>query len=151
VLPERLEANYIGEDGAKHRPVMLHRAILGSFERFIGILIEQYAGKFPGWLAPLQAVVCSITNEHDGYAREVADRLQSAGIRVALDLAAEKINYKVRQHSLQKVPFILAVGGRDAEARTVAVRRLGEDKQEILALDACVAALVQDCSPPQGV
>lgn len=148
VLPERLDANYIGEDGAKHRPVMLHRAILGSFERFIAILIEQYAGKLPHWLAPLQAVVCSITNEFDDYAQEVAGKLAAAGIRVKIDNTAEKINYKVREHSLQKVPFILAVGGRDKEAGTVALRRLGSEKQEILALDACVQALVKDCSSP---
>jgi threonyl-tRNA synthetase len=148
VLPERLDANYIAEDGQKHRPVMLHRAILGSFERFIGILIEQYAGNFPHWMAPLQAVVCTITNEFEDYALEVTKALQGAGIRVQADLRAEKINYKVREHSLQKVPFIVAVGGRDAEARTVALRRFGSEKQEILALDAAVATLVKDCSQP---
>jgi threonyl-tRNA synthetase len=148
VLPERLDANYVAEDGSKKRPVMLHRAILGSFERFIGILIEQYAGKFPFWMAPLQAVVCSITNDFDPYAEEVTQALKAAGIRVESDLRHEKINSKVRDHSLQKVPFILAVGGRDAEARTVAVRRLGQEKQEILALDACVATLVKDCTAP---
>lgn len=148
VLPERLDANYIAEDGQKHRPVMLHRAILGSFERFIGILIEQYSGKFPRWMTPLQAVVCSITNEFDGYANEVLTALKKAGIRAEADLRAEKINYKVREHSLQKVPYIIAVGGRDAEARTVAVRRLGDEKQEILALDAAVGTLVKECTPP---
>lgn len=148
VLPERLDANYIGEDGAKHRPVMLHRAILGSFERFIGILIEQYAGKFPLWMTPVQAVVCTITNESDAYGMEVLTALRSAGIRAEFDNAAEKINYKVREHSLQKIPFIIAVGGRDAEARTVAIRRLGSEKQEILALDDGIATLVKECALP---
>ena len=148
VLPERLDANYIGEDGQKHRPVMLHRAILGSFERFIGILIEQYAGKFPHWLAPLQAVVCSITNDHDGYANEVAKALQAAGLRVETDTASEKINAKVRNHSLQKVPFIIAVGGREADERTVALRRLGADGQQTLALDEAIQTLVKECTAP---
>ena len=148
VLPERLDANYVAEDGQKKRPVMLHRAILGSFERFIGILIEQYAGSFPLWMAPQQAVVCSITNEFDGYAQEVSKVLTAAGIRTTTDTRSEKINFKVRDHSVQKVPFILAVGGRDAEARTVAIRRFGSEKQEILPLDAAVATLVKDCSAP---
>jgi threonyl-tRNA synthetase len=148
VLPERLNANYIAEDGTKHRPVMLHRAILGSFERFIGILIEQYAGKFPHWLAPLQAVVCSITNEFDGYAEEVTAALKAAGIRATNDLSNNKINYKVRDHSLQKVPFILAVGGRDRDARSVAIRRLGSETQETLALDAAIATLTNEIQPP---
>ncbi len=149
VLPERLDANYIGEDGQKHRPVMLHRAILGSFERFIGILIEQYAGKFPFWMAPVQAVVAPITNDFDAYADEVAKTLRDAGLRVTTDKRAEKINYKVREHSLQKVPFILAVGGREAEQRTVALRRLGSDQQEVLPLDGAVQSLVKECSRPQ--
>lgn len=148
VLPERLDANYVAEDGQKKRPVMLHRAILGSFERFMGILIEQYAGAFPLWMAPQQAVVCSITNEFDGYAQEVAKALTAAGIRTTTDTRSEKINFKVRDHSLQKVPFIIAVGGRDAEGRTVAIRRFGSEKQEILPLDAAVATLVKDCSAP---
>lgn len=148
VLPDRLDASYVGEDGERHRPVMLHRAIFGSYERFIGILIEHYAGNLPIWLAPLQGVVCSITNEFDPYAEEVAAALNAAGIRVETDLRSEKINFKVREHSLQKVPFILAVGGRDAEARTVALRRFGSEKQEILPLDAAVATLVKDCSAP---
>ncbi len=148
VLPERLDASYIAEDGERHRPVMLHRAIFGSYERFIGILIEHYAGNLPTWLAPSQAVVCSITNEFDGYAEEVAKALVAAGIRADTDLRSEKINFKVREHSLQKVPFILAVGGRDAEARTVAVRRFGSEKQEILPLDEAVQTLVKDCSAP---
>ena len=150
VLPERLDAAYVGEDGQKHRPVMLHRAILGSFERFIGILIEQYAGKFPLWMAPTQAVVCSITNEFDAYAREVANALNSIGIRAETDLRAEKINYKVRDHSLQKVPFILAVGGRDEQARTVAIRRLGSEKQETLVLDEALTTLVKECATPSA-
>lgn len=149
VLPERLDANYIGEDGNKHRPVMLHRAILGSFERFIGILIEQYAGKFPFWMAPVQAVVAPITNDFDTYADEVAKTLREAGLRVTTDKRAEKINYKVREHSMQKVPFILAVGGREAEQKTVALRRLGSDKQEVLPLDGAVQSLVKECSRPQ--
>ncbi|MFO0070254.1 MAG: threonine--tRNA ligase [Alphaproteobacteria bacterium] len=148
VLPERLGANYIAEDGAKHRPVMLHRAILGSFERFLGILIEQYAGKFPHWLAPLQAVICPITNEFDDYAEEVTAALKAAGIRASCDLSNNKINYKVRDHSLQKVPFILAVGGRDRDARTVAIRRLGSETQETLALDAAIATLTNEIQPP---
>lgn len=148
VLPERLGANYIAEDGAKHRPVMLHRAILGSFERFLGILIEQYAGKFPHWLAPLQAVICPITNEFDDYAEEVTAALKAAGIRASCDLSNNKINYKVRDHSLQKVPFILAVGGRDRDARTVSIRRLGLETQETLALDAAIATLTNEIQPP---
>lgn len=148
VLPERLDANYVGEDGAKHRPVMLHRAILGSFERFMGILIEQYAGKFPLWLTPVHAVVCSITNEFDGYANEVAAALRAAGLHAETDLRSEKINYKVREHSLQKVPFILAVGGRDAEARTVAIRRLGSEKQEVLSLKEAVQMIALEAKSP---
>ena len=132
VLPERLDAAYIGEDGGRHRPVMLHRAILGSFERFIGILIEHYAGDFPLWLAPVQVVVATITNDADDYAREVAHALRAAGLRVELDLRNEKISYKVREHSLAKVPVILAVGRREAEERTVAVRRLGAKRKNRL-------------------
>jgi threonyl-tRNA synthetase len=134
VLPERLEANYIGEDNDKHRPVMLHRAILGSLERFLGILIESYAGKFPLWLAPLQAVVCSITNDQDEYATLVAEELKAAGLRVETDFSANKINYKVRDHSMKKVPLIIAVGPKDEANQTIAVRTLGKDGQEILAL-----------------
>ena len=148
VLPERLDANYVGEDGQKHRPVMLHRAILGSFERFIGILIEQYAGKFPHWMAPVQVAVCSITNDHDAYAHDVAQALKAAGLRVITDTASEKINFKVRNHSLAKVPFIIAVGGREAEQKTVALRRLGSEGQETLALDAACAGLVKECAAP---
>jgi threonyl-tRNA synthetase len=148
VLPERLDAHYVGEDGAKHRPVMLHRAILGSFERFIGILVEHYAGKFPFWLAPLQAVVATITNEADAYAGEVLDALAAAGIRAEADLRNEKINYKVREHSLAKVPAMLVVGGRESRERTVALRRLGGEAQEALALQEAVARLAAEARGP---
>jgi threonyl-tRNA synthetase len=148
VLPERLGAEYVGEDGEKHRTVMLHRAILGSFERFIGILIENYAGKFPLWLAPLKAVVAPITNDVDGYAREVAAVFNRAGIRCDLDLRNEKINYKIREHSLAKVPVIAVVGAREAEQRTVALRRLGGQAQEILALEEAVARLGREAASP---
>ena len=148
VLPERLNASYVGEDGQKHRPVMLHRAILGSMERFIGILIEQHAGNLPLWLAPVQAVVATITNDSDDYAREVGRTLAAAGIRHELDLSSDKIGYKVREHSLAKVPLILAVGRREAEQRTVSVRRLGSERQETLALDAAVALFVDEVRPP---
>jgi threonyl-tRNA synthetase len=151
VLPERLDANYVGEDGARHRPVMLHRAILGSFERFIGILIEQYAGAFPLWLAPVQVVIATITNDGDAYAREVADTLSAAGLRCALDLSNEKIGYKVRQHSLAKVPVILAIGRREAEERTVAVRRLGSNAQESLALGDARARLAAEAQAPSQI
>jgi threonyl-tRNA synthetase len=148
VLPERLDASYIGEDGQRHRPVMLHRAILGSFERFIAILIEHYAGRFPLWLAPVQASVLTITSDADDYAREVADIAAAAGLRVETDLKNEKINFKVREHSLAKVPVLLVVGKREAETRTVAIRRLGGKEQEILALDAAVARLKQEAAAP---
>jgi threonyl-tRNA synthetase len=148
VLPERLDAVYIGEDGAKHRPVMLHRAILGSFERFIGILIEHYAGKFPLWLAPRQIVVATITDAANGYAEGVVEKLRAAGLRAEGDLRNEKINYKVREHSLAKVPVILVVGGREAEEKKVAMRRLGGEKQEFLALDAALATLINEARAP---
>jgi threonyl-tRNA synthetase len=148
VLPERLDANYVGEDGAKRRPVMLHRAILGSFERFIGILVENYAGKFPFWLAPLQAVVATITSEADSYAGEVLAALAAAGVRCEADLRNEKINYKVREHSLAKVPALLVVGGREAKERTVALRRLGGEAQEVLALQEAVARLAAEARGP---
>jgi len=148
VLPERLDASYIGEDGAKHRPVMLHRAIFGSLERFIGIMIEHYAGKFPLWLAPLQVVVCTIVNDAEDYARAVGDALKGAGLRIDYDFRNEKINYKVREHSLAKVPVILAVGKRDQEAGTVALRRLGETEQKILPLAEAVASLAEEAASP---
>ncbi|WP_448586056.1 threonine--tRNA ligase [Thermaurantiacus sp.] len=148
VLPERLDATYIGADGARHRPVMLHRAILGSFERFIGILIEHHAGRFPLWLAPVQVVVATIVSDADPWAREVAHRLALAGLRVETDLRNEKINLKVREHSLQRVPILLVVGRREAEAGTVALRRLGADGQEVAALEALIPRLVAEASPP---
>ncbi|GAA0302171.1 threonine--tRNA ligase [Rhodovulum strictum] len=148
VLPERLEASYIGEDGAKHRPVMLHRAILGSFERFIGILIENFAGKLPFWLAPRQVVVASIVSDADDFVREVVARLVSAGVRAEADIRNEKINYKVREHSLGKVPVILAIGAREVEDRTVTLRRLGEQGTQTVALDAVVAELAAAALPP---
>jgi len=141
VLPERLNAAYVGEDGAKHRPVMLHRAILGSFERFIGILIEHYAGRFPFWLAPLQIVVASITDEAELYAKKVQTDLIKAGLTVEADLRNEKINFKVREHSIAKVPIILVVGSKETKENTVSMRRLGGKDQEILALETAVAKL----------
>jgi len=147
-MPERLGATYVGEDGQKHAPVMLHRAIIGTFERFMGILIEEYAGKFPLWLAPVQAVVATITNDGDGYAREVFARLSAAGLRAELDLSNEKINYKVRNHSLAKVPLMLVVGRREAETVSVSLRRLGGKDQEVLALDDVVARLREEARVP---
>ncbi|KZY00656.1 MULTISPECIES: threonine--tRNA ligase [unclassified Sulfitobacter] len=148
VLPERLDATYIGADGGKHRPVMLHRATLGSFERFIGILIEEHAGKLPFWLAPRQVVVASITSEADHYVSEVVQELRRAGVRAEADVRNEKINYKVREHSVGKVPVILAVGAREIEERTVSVRRLGEKQTSVEALDDVVAQLSADATPP---
>ena len=148
VLPERLDASYIGEDGAKHRPVMLHRAILGSFERFIGILIEHYAGKLPVWLAPVQAVVATIVSDADDYAHEAVAQLKAAGIRVESDTRNEKINLKVREHSLQKVPFLLVVGKREAEEGTVAIRRMGEQAQQVVPLAEAIALLKTEATPP---
>ena len=148
VLPERLDAAYVGEDGGKHRPVMLHRAILGSFERFIGILVEHYAGRLPMWLAPVQAVVATITNEADAYARTVYDALRAAGVRVELDQRNEKIGYKVREHTLAKVPVLLAVGAREQADGTVAVRRLGSKAQETVALELLVDTLRHEAAPP---
>jgi len=147
-LPSRLDANYIGPDGAKHRPVMLHRACLGSFERFIGMLIENFAGKLPLWLAPRQVVVASITSEADDYVEEVAATLIAAGIRAECDTRNEKINYKVREHSLGKVPYIFAIGAKEVETRTVSVRRLGDTRTETVALDEIVAALAVEALPP---
>jgi len=148
VLPDRLDAEYVGDDGNRHRPVMLHRAILGSMERWIGILIEQYAGRMPGWLAPVQLVVAAITDNANDYAEQVAAAAAAAGLRVETDLRNEKISYKVREHSLMKVPFILAVGGREAEAGTVALRRLGSNDQQALTIDAAIALIKQDSLPP---
>ncbi|SFO83626.1 threonine--tRNA ligase [Tranquillimonas alkanivorans] len=147
-LPERLDASYIGQDGEKHRPVMLHRAILGSFERFIGILIENYAGKLPFWLAPRQVVVASIVSDADPYVHEVVDILRKAGIRAEADTRNEKINYKVREHSVGKVPVILAIGQREIEERTVNVRRLGEKQTKTQGLDELVAELKDEALAP---
>ena len=147
-MPERLNAEYVGEDGQRHRPVMLHRAIFGSMERFIGILIENYAGKLPGWLAPVQVVVATITQDADHYAQEVADRLTAAGLRAVTDLRNEKINYKIREHSLAKVPVIAVVGKREGAERTVALRTLGVEKQEVLPLDSAVSQLHSTMASP---
>lgn len=147
-LPDRLDAEYVGEDGAKHRPVMLHRAILGSFERFLGILIENYAGKLPFWLAPRQVVVATIVSDADAYAHEVAAALTAAGLRAEVDTRNEKINYKVREHSVGKVPVILALGAREVAERTVTLRRLGAQGTEALALDAAVRDLAAEAVPP---
>ncbi|MGE3690765.1 MAG: threonine--tRNA ligase [Novosphingobium sp.] len=148
VLPERLDATYIGEDGDQHRPIMLHRAVFGSYERFIGILIEHYAGRLPVWLAPVQAVVATIVSDADGYARDVEAQLKAAGIRVETDLRNEKINYKVREHSLAKVPHLLVVGKREAEEGTVAVRTLGVEHQKVMPLVEAIAMLKGEATPP---
>ncbi|NNC48843.1 MAG: threonine--tRNA ligase [Sphingomonas sp.] len=149
VLPERLDATYIGEDGERHRPVMLHRAIFGSYERFIGMLIEHYAGRMPLWLAPTQAVVATIVSDADDYAGEVLAKLQSAGFRAEADLRNEKINYKVREHSLAKVPLLLVVGKREAEEGTVALRRLGSDEhQKVMKVDALITLMQNEATPP---
>jgi len=148
VMPERLGAVYTGEDGGKHRPVMLHRAILGSFERFIAILIENFAGRFPLWLAPRQVTVATVTNDADGYAEEAVKALQAAGLRADADLRNEKINAKIRDLSLAKVPVIAVVGRKEADNRGVVLRRLGGKTQEVLALEAAVARLQVEARPP---
>ncbi|HUO11902.1 MAG TPA: threonine--tRNA ligase [Caulobacteraceae bacterium] len=148
VVPQRLEATYIGEDGGKHTPVMLHRAILGSMERFLGVLIEHYAGAFPLWLAPVQAVVATITSDADDYAVKAAAALKKAGLRVETDLRNEKVGYKVREHSLAKVPVIAVVGRREAEEGKVALRRLGSTEQTVVTLDEAVAQLAKESTPP---
>ena len=148
VLPERLDASYVAEDGGRHRPIMLHRAIFGSYERFIGILIEHYAGKLPLWLAPVQVVVATITSEADGYAREVAAAMNAAGLRAEIDLRNEKINYKVREHSVSKVPVIAVVGGREADERKVSLRRLGSNGQDVVGLDEAIKSLASEATPP---
>jgi threonyl-tRNA synthetase len=150
VLPERLDASYVGEDGARHRPAMLHRAIFGSLERFIGVLIEHYAGRFPLWLAPVQIVVASITSESADYAGDVARECAAAGLRVVTDIGNEKITYKVREHSLAKVPIMLVVGRREAANRSVALRRLGGKEQEALALGEAVARLKEEATVPSS-
>ena len=148
ILPELLDASYIGEDGERHRPAMLHRAVLGSVERFIGVLIEHYAGRLPLWLAPVQAVVATITSDADSYASEVAEALKEAGLRVKADLRNEKINYKVREHSVAKVPLILVVGRKEAEDGTVSMRRLGNKDQQVLTLSEALDALSIESRPP---
>lgn len=148
VLPDRLDAEYVAEDGSRQRPVMLHRAVLGSMERWIGILIEQYAGRMPPWLAPVQVVVASITDSANDYAEKVARTAEAVGLRVERDFRNEKISYKVREHSVMKVPFILAVGGREAEASTVALRRLGSSDQQVLDMKDALSALRDESLPP---
>ena len=148
VLPDRLDAEFVGEDGNRHRPVMLHRAILGSMERWIGILIEQYAGRMPAWLAPVQIVVASITDSANDYARQIAAAAAAAGLRVETDLRNEKISYKVREHSVMKVPFILAVGGREAGDGTIALRRLGSNDQQVLDAHEAIAMLRDESLAP---
>ncbi len=148
MLPERLDASYIGEDGARHRPVMLHRAIFGSYERFIGILIEHFAGKLPVWLAPVQAVVATIVSDADDYAQDVTRKLKAAGVRVETDVRNEKINYKVREHSLKKVPHLLVVGKREADEQTVALRTLGAEHQKVMSLDEAIALLKAEATAP---
>ena len=148
VLPERLDASYVGEDGNKHRPVMLHRAVLGTLERFIGIMLESYAGKLPLWLTPHQIMVCPITTEADSYGVIVLEALKAAGLRAGVDLRNEKINYKVREHSVSKIPVILAVGGREAEGQTVSMRRLGSKESQVLSLDEVVQMLSDEATPP---
>lgn len=147
-LPERFDVSYVGEDGEKHRPIMLHRALFGSLERFTGIMIEHYAGKFPFWLAPVQAVVATITDDGDEYAAEVVKALKKAGIRAEIDLRNEKISYKIREHSLKKVPVVLVIGKKEAADGTVTIRRLGQEKQETLALGDVIAKLIAEAAWP---
>lgn len=148
VLPARLDAEYVAEDGARRRPVMLHRAILGSFERFLGILIEQYAGRFPLWLAPVPVVVASIVSDANGYAEELAEAMRAAGLAARTDLRNEKINAKIREHSVAHVPVIVVVGRREAEQRSVAIRRLGSGEQVVISFEECVAALAAEATAP---
>ena len=148
VLPERLDANYISQDGSKQRPVMLHRAVLGSMERWIGILIEQYSGRFPLWLAPVQGVITTITGDEDEYANLVFEKCKVAGLRIGRDLRNEKINYKIREHSQAKIPAILVVGEREEDEGTVAIRRLGGKTQEILPLEDAINQLMEESRPP---
>ncbi|MBP9829054.1 MAG: threonine--tRNA ligase [Proteobacteria bacterium] len=145
-LPERLDATYVGEDGQKHRPVMLHRAVLGSLERFVGVLIEHYAGKFPVWMAPVQVVVASVTGEANEYAQNVLNQLKDKGIRAELDIRNEKIPYKIREHSLQKVPYIYVVGKREAEEKTVAIRKLSGEQQTVIALEQAMQDLCKEAN-----
>jgi threonyl-tRNA synthetase len=147
-LPERFGAFYVDSDGEKKTPVMIHRAICGSMERYLGVVLEHYAGHLPLWLAPVQAVVATITSEADDYARTVQQRFLRAGLRVELDTRNEKINYKVREHSLAKTPVMLVCGKREAEEGTVNIRRLGDKEQHALTLDAALAALTDEAQPP---
>ena len=147
-LPERFDISYIGEDGEKHQPVMLHRALFGSIERFLGILIENHAGKLPLWLSPEQVVVCPIVSEFDDYACEVADTLRKAGLLVSTDLRNEKINYKVREHSVAKIPVIAVVGAKERDNKTVTIRRIGSEKQEVVPLDDLVKMLTDEAKMP---
>jgi len=149
MMPERLGASYIDEHSNRQIPVMLHRAVVGSMERFIGILLEHHAGALPLWLAPVQAVVAPIVSDADAYSRDVAAALDSAGLRVETDLRNEKITYKIREHSLQKVPVIVVVGRKEAEEKTVTLRRLGSERQETLPLAEAVAKLAADAAPPR--
>ena len=149
-LPQRFDISYIGEDGEKHQPVMLHRALFGSIERFLGILIENHAGRLPLWLSPEQVVVYPIVNEFDDYANEVANALKKAGLTAKTDLRNEKINYKVREHSVSKTPVIAVVGAKERENRTVTVRRIGSDKQEVMALDDFIKALTEEAKMPHA-
>ena len=148
VLPDRLDASFIGKDGNKHRPVMLHRAILGSLERFIGIMIESYSGKLPLWLSPVQIVVATITSSTDNYAKEIYESLLDANVRVNLDIRNEKINYKIREHSHQKVPLIAVVGEKESANSKVALRRLGGKNQEIISLDDLLQKLRVEIQAP---
>jgi threonyl-tRNA synthetase len=148
ILPERLDCSYIGEDGQKHRPVMLHRATLGTFHRFMGILVEHYAGKFPFWMAPIQVVVCTITDDANAYGEEVYKKLVDAGLRVQIDTRNEKINAKIRDHSLQKIPALFVVGKKEAEGQTVAIRRLDGQAQEVISLSEALERLVKEATPP---
>ena len=148
-MPERLDASYVGADDQKHAPVMLHRAVLGSFERFLGILIENYAGKFPLWLSPVQVVVATITSDADEYGAEVVEKLKAAGLRAELDIRNEKINYKIRELSAdRKIPVIAVVGRREAEEGKVALRRLGSQGQEIVSVEEAIKALTDEATPP---
>ena len=149
-MPGRLGANYIGEDNEKHTPVMLHRAILGSLERFTGILIEHYEGRFPVWLAPIQVVVATITSKADKYAHKIEEIFIEKGIRVILDSRNEKINYKVREHSVNKIPFIFVVGVNEMNDGTVAIRKLGSDKQEILSIQDSVNLILKETAAPDS-
>jgi len=151
VLPERLDATYVGEDGARHRPVMLHRAVFGTFERFLGLMIEHYAGRMPVWLAPVQCVVATIVSEADPFAQELADRMRARGLRVETDFRNEKINYKVREHMVTKVPLMFVIGRREAEEGTVSVRRLGTDEQQVLNIDEAIEMLAGEATPPDLV